>query len=137
MYFERFGENIWYYGDFVKIFDLKMGGLVMLGWSDGVLKLVGVRFGSVEIYNVLMRYFGGEVEDVVCVGRWRERDRDEMVCLFVVMKEGKGFDEGVRRWIGEVVRWELSVRYVLGVIEEVGGGVLKMGNGKKIEVVVK
>ncbi|VBB86661.1 Putative acetoacetyl-coenzyme A synthetase [Podospora comata] len=136
-YFERFGENIWHHGDFVKIPDSKTGGLVMLGRSDGVLKPAGVRFGSAEIYNVLTRHFGGEVEDAVCVGRRRERDRDETVCLFVVMKEGKGFDEGVRRRIGEVVRRELSARHVPGVIEEAGGGVPKTGNGKKIEVAVK
>lgn len=63
----------------------------MLGRSDGVLKPSGVRFGSAEIYNVLTKFFGGEIEDAVCVGRRRETDRDETVCLFVVMCEGRKF----------------------------------------------
>ncbi|KAK4123408.1 acetoacetate-CoA ligase [Parathielavia appendiculata] len=135
-YFERFGPRLWHHGDFVRM-DPATGGLVMLGRSDGVLKPAGVRFGSAEIYNVLTRFFAGEVEDAVCVGRRRECDRDETVCLFVVMKEGQVFDDGVRRRISEVVRRELSPRHVPGVIEEAKGGVPKTGNGKKIEVAVK
>lgn len=134
-YFERF-PGLWHHGDFVRM-DPRTGGLVMLGRSDGVLKPAGVRFGSAEIYNVLTRFFAADVEDAVCVGRRRASDRDETVCLFVVMAEGKAFDDGLRKRIVEVVRRELSPRHVPGVIEEAGGGVPKTGNGKKIEVAVK
>lgn len=134
-YFERF-PGLWHHGDFVRM-DPRTGGLVMLGRSDGVLKPAGVRFGSAEIYNVLTRFFAADVEDAVCVGRRRESDRDETVCLFVVMAAGKVFDEGLRRRIVDVVRRELSPRHVPGVIEEAKGGVPKTGNGKKIEVAVK
>ncbi|KAK4179683.1 putative acetoacetyl-coenzyme A synthetase [Triangularia setosa] len=136
-YFERFGVGIWHHGDFVRIPDGRTGGLVMLGRSDGVLKPAGVRFGSAEIYNVLTRHFAGEVEEAVCVGRRRERDRDETVCLFVVMSEGRVFTPESRKKIADTVRRELSARHVPGVIEEAGGGVPKTGNGKKIEVAVK
>ena len=51
-YFETF-PGVWHHGDFVRI-NPKTGGLVMLGRSDGVLKPAGVRFGSSEIYNVLL-----------------------------------------------------------------------------------
>jgi len=129
-YFERF-PGLWHHGDFVRI-DPVTGGLVMLGRSDGVLKPAGVRFGSAEIYNVLTRFFGAEVEDAVCVGRRRETDRDETVCLFVVMKEGNKFDEALREQIKSAVRRELSPRHVPGVIEECGpDGIPKTGNGKK------
>ncbi|KAK4230849.1 acetoacetyl-CoA synthetase [Podospora fimiseda] len=135
-YFERF-PGIWHHGDFVRI-DPATGGLVMLGRSDGVLKPAGVRFGSAEIYNVLARFFSQEVEEAVCVGRRREIDRDEAVCLFVVMKEGHKFEEGLRKKIADTIRRELSARHVPGVIEECGpAGVPKTGNGKKIEVAVK
>jgi acetoacetyl-CoA synthetase len=134
-YFDRF-PGLWHHGDFVRM-DPRTGGLVMLGRSDGVLKPAGVRFGSAEIYNVLTRFFAGEVEDAVCVGRRRETDRDETVCLFVVMADGKVFDEAVRKRVVQVVRRELSPRHVPGVIEEARGGVPKTGNGKKIEVAVK
>lgn len=134
-YFERF-PGLWHHGDFVRM-DPRTGGLVMLGRSDGVLKPAGVRFGSAEIYNVLTRFFAADVEDAVCVGRRRESDRDETVCLFVVVAPGKAFDDGLRRRIADVVRRELSPRHVPGVIEEAKGGVPKTGNGKKIEVAVK
>lgn len=128
-YFERF-DGVWHHGDFVRI-DPKTGGLTMLGRSDGVLKPAGVRFGSAEIYNVLTKFFGSEIEDAVCVGRRRETDRDETVCLFVVMAEGKTFTPVLREEIKDVIRKELSPRHVPGVIEECGSGIPKTGNGKK------
>ncbi|KAK7967236.1 acetoacetate ligase [Apiospora aurea] len=135
-YFERF-PGVWHHGDFVRI-DTRTGGLTMLGRSDGVLKPSGVRFGSAEIYNVLTRFFAGDVEDAVCVGRRRESDRDETVCLFVVMCEGKTFGDDLRQRIKAVIKSELSPRHVPGVVEECGpAGIPKTGNGKKIEVAVK
>ncbi|SPO03059.1 related to acetoacetyl-CoA synthetase [Cephalotrichum gorgonifer] len=101
-YFDRFsrgvgeGEGvapIWHHGDFVRVPEPGVGNLVMLGRSDGVLKPAGVRFGSAEIYNVLTRFFASEIEDALCVGRRREGDSDETVCLFVVTVEGRAFDE--------------------------------------------
>ena len=128
-YFERF-PGLWHHGDFVRM-DPQTGGLVMLGRSDGVLKPSWVRFGSAEIYNILTRFFAAEVEDAVCVGRRRETDRDETVCLFVVMCAGKQFDDGLRDKIKGVIRKELSPRHVPPVVEECGDGVPKTGNGKK------
>lgn len=104
----------------------------MLGRSDGVLKPAGVRFGSAEIYNILARFFAGEVEDAVCVGRRRETDKDETVCLFVVMAPGKTFSDELRERIRSVVRTELSPRHVPALVEECGpAGIPKTGNGKK------
>ncbi|KAM6524991.1 hypothetical protein FALCPG4_010558 [Fusarium falciforme] len=142
-YFERF-ENVcgvdgpvWHHGDFVRIPDPGTGSLVMLGRSDGVLKPSGVRFGSAEIYNILTRFFASEVEDAVCIGRRRETDTDETVCLFVVMVPGHKFGDDLRTRIKAKIKAELSPRHVPGVVEECGGGVPKTGNGKKIEVAVK
>ncbi|KAJ5247599.1 Malonamoyl-CoA synthetase vrtB [Penicillium chermesinum] len=82
-YFDVFGPNIWHHGDFVRVNPVT-GGVVMLGRSDGVLKPSGVRFGSAEIYNVLLKHFADEIEDSLCVGRRREGiDSDETVVLFV------------------------------------------------------
>ncbi|KAJ4350726.1 hypothetical protein N0V85_009686 [Neurospora sp. IMI 360204] len=136
-YFERFGTAMWHHGDFVRM-DPSTGALVMLGRSDGVLKPAGVRFGSAEIYNVLIRFFASEVEDAVCIGRRREFDRDETVCLFVVMVPGREFSGEVRDRIKNVIKRELSPRHVPGVVEECGpAGIPRTGNGKKIEVAVK
>ncbi|KEY64273.1 hypothetical protein S7711_09312 [Stachybotrys chartarum IBT 7711] len=142
-YFERFEDicgvqgSVWHHGDFVNIPDPGTGSLVMLGRSDGVLKPAGVRFGSAEIYNILIKFFAADVDDAVCVGRRRATDSDETVCLFVVMLPGKKLDEELRSAIKNKIRSELSPRHVPGVIEECGGGIPKTGNGKKIEVAVK
>lgn len=136
-YFERFAGvggakgAVWHHGDFVRVPEPALGNLVMLGRSDGVLKPAGVRFGSAEIYNVLTRFFGAEVEDALCVGRRREGDADEVVCLFVVMTGERVFDGEVRERIKGVIRRELSPRHVPGVVEECGGGIPKTTNGKK------
>ncbi|ROV98305.1 hypothetical protein VSDG_04481 [Cytospora chrysosperma] len=139
-YFERFaGNNIWHHGDFVVL--TKTGGLVMLGRSDGILKPAGVRFGSAEIYNVLARHFAPEIEDAVCVGRRRAGvDRDEAVCLFVVMAPGgRPFVRGdTDARLRAAIREQLSPRHVPAVVDECGpAGVPRTGNGKKIEVAVK
>ena len=136
-YFERFSNvcgvkgPVWHHGDFIRILNPGTGSLVMLGRSDGVLKPAGVRFGSAEIYNVLTRYFAAEVTEALCVGRRRETDTDETVCLFVTMAEGRKFDDDVRTRIKALIRKELSPRHVPGVVEECGGGIPKTGNGKK------
>jgi acetoacetyl-CoA synthetase len=136
-YFERFSDvcgakgAVWHHGDFVKMLDVSSGSLTMLGRSDGVLKPSGVRFGSAEIYNILTRFFASEIEDAVCVGRRREHDNDETVCLFVVMAPGKTFGEDLRATIKSKIKAELSPRHVPGVIEECSGGVPKTSNGKK------
>lgn len=112
----------------------------MLGRSDGILKPAGVRFGSAEVYNVLARFFAPEVDEAVCVGRRRPGlDRDEAVCLFVVMGRGREFVRGdTDRRIRDVIRAQLSPRHVPAVVDECGpAGVPKTGNGKKIEVAVK
>ncbi|KAI1653234.1 acetoacetate-CoA ligase [Daldinia decipiens] len=134
-YFERF-DGIWHHGDFLRM-NATTGGIVMLGRSDGVLKPGGVRFGSAEIYNLLTKFFGAEIEDAVCVGRRRETDRDETVCLFVVMAEGNKFTPDLQERIRDAIRKELSPRHIPAVIEECGAGVPKTLNGKKIEVAVK
>ena len=133
-YFETWGPAIWHHGDFVRI-NPPTGGMVMLGRSDGVLKPAGVRFGSAEIYNVLLEHFP-EVEDALCIGRRREADQDETVVLFVKMAEGQAFSEGLRGRVKEVVRRELSARHVPGVVDECEE-IPVTTNGKKVEVAVK
>ena len=96
----------------------------MLGRSDGILKPSGVRFGSAEIYNILLNHFSAEVEDALCIGRRRECDSDETVVLFLKMVpgsstgEGKGVSEDLKARIKATVRRELSARHVPGVIDE-------------------
>lgn len=114
-YFETF-PGVWYHGDFVR-FNPETGGLIMLGRSDGVLKPAGVRFGSSEIYNILLKHFP-EVEDSLCVGRRREVDIDETVVLFLKMARERTFTRDLAENIRATVRSELSARHVPGIIDE-------------------
>lgn len=115
-YFDKF-PSVWHHGDFVR-FSPQTGGLVMLGRSDGILKPAGVRFGSAEIYNVLLKHFADDVADALCIGRRREGvDADETVCLFLKMAEGKPFEEGLADRIRKTIRMELSARHVPGIVE--------------------
>ena len=106
----------------------------MLGRSDGVLNPMGVRFGSSEIYNVLLKHFSSEVEDALCIGRKRETDVDEVVVLFLKMAKGHAFDEELIKNIQKSVRSELSARHVPKIIDETPEIPFTM-NGKKVEMI--
>ncbi|KAF2189073.1 acetoacetate-CoA ligase [Zopfia rhizophila CBS 207.26] len=138
-YFNKFaGVNdkpVWHHGDFVR-FNPETGGLWMLGRSDGILKPAGVRFGSAEIYNVLLEHFADEVADALCIGRRREEDSDETVCLFLKMAEGKEFEKTLVDRIKVTVRKALSARHVPSVVEECPE-IPVTTNGKKVEGAVK
>lgn len=139
-YFETFthpdnkDKVVWHHGDFVR-FNPKTGGIHMLGRSDGVLNPSGVRFGSSEIYNLLLAHFP-EVEDALCIGRKRESDADEVVILFLKMAKDQKCDEELVGRIKSTVRKELSARHVpswVGKCPEIP----YTGNGKKVEGAVK
>lgn len=120
-YFDKFENEkkqpIWHHGDFVR-FNPETGGLWMLGRSDGILKPAGVRFGSAEIYNVVLEHFAEDVEDALCIGRRRETDTDETVVLFLKMHEGRNFQSDL---IGEIkfkIKSALSARHVPAIVDE-------------------
>jgi acetoacetyl-CoA synthetase len=120
-YFDKFndeaGKPIWHHGDFVR-FSPDTGGIWMLGRSDGILKPAGIRFGSAEIYNVLLEHFTDEVADALCIGRRREEDNDETVVLFLKMAEGKRFSKELVDGIKGAVKKALSARHVPGIVDE-------------------
>lgn len=133
-YFEQF-EGVWHHGDFVR-FTPETGGMIMLGRSDGILKPSGVRFGSAEIYNIILEHFPDQVEDALCIGRRREQDSDETVVLFLKMKDGVAFSDKLVDDIKGVVRKELSARHVPGIVDECPE-IPVTTNGKKVEGAVK
>lgn len=139
-YFETFthpktGKAIWHHGDYIRI-NPKTGGIWMLGRSDGVLNPMGVRFGSSEIYNVLLKHFSTQIEDALCIGRKREQDVDEVVVLFVKMAKDQTFSDKLVKNIQDMVRKELSARHVPKIISETPEIPYTM-NGKKVEGAVK
>lgn len=141
-YFEAFekdggkeGEPVWWHGDFVRLNPIT-GGMWILGRSDGVLKPGGVRFGSSEIYNIVLKHFSEEVEDALCIGRRREVDEDETVVLFLQMAKGKQFNEELVQKVKDIIKQELSGRHVPGIIDEAPCIPVTV-NGKKVEGAVK
>jgi acetoacetyl-CoA synthetase len=120
-YFDKFENErkqpIWHHGDFVR-FSADTGGLWMLGRSDGILKPAGVRFGSAEIYNVVLEHFAQEAADALCIGRRRETDTDETVVLFLKMNEGQELSPDLVAKIKTTIKQGLSARHVPAVIDE-------------------
>lgn len=114
-YFNTFA-GVWHHGDFIRL-NPATGGLWMLGRTDGVLKPAGVRFGSSEVYNVLLKHFP-DVEDALCIGRRRDTDRDEIVVLFVKMAPETRFSAELAESIQRLIRSELSARHVPAIVDE-------------------
>jgi len=113
-YFARF-PGIWHHGDYVAI--TQTGGMLMLGRSDSILNPAGVRFGSAEIYNVLLAKFP-DIADSVCVGQQKAGDADERVLLFVKMEQGKELTPELVAKVKKAIREDLSARHVPSVLVE-------------------
>jgi acetoacetyl-CoA synthetase len=133
-YFTTF-PGAWHHGDFIKI-SPQHRGLLMLGRSDGLLKPAGVRFGSAEIYNLLLNFFPIQISDALCVGRRRAQDADEAVILFLLMADGHVLDEPLKSKVKQVIARELSGRHVPAFVEACPE-IPVTTNGKKVEVAVK
>ncbi|KAK2596146.1 hypothetical protein QQS21_006423 [Conoideocrella luteorostrata] len=133
-YFERF-PGVWAHGDFIRI-NPRTGGLFMLGRSDGVLNPSGVRFGSAEIYNLVLKRFPEMVEDSLCIGRRQSGDMDETVILFLKMRKEGIFGAQFVASVKRAIREELSARHVPAIIDECPD-IPVTANGKKVEVLIK
>jgi len=128
-YFEEF-EGVWHHGDYIEI--TRNSGIVMLGRSDATLNPQGVRIGTSEIYRVVENM--EEIEDSVVVGK--KLDDDELVILFVKLKEGLNLDNNLIKLIRSGIRNNCSPRHVPAIIKEVVDIPYTI-NGKKVEIAVK
>ena len=128
-YFEEF-EGIWHHGDYIEI--TNNGGIVMLGRSDATLNPQGVRIGTSEIYRVIENM--EEIEDSVVVGK--KIDDDELVVLFVKLKEGVELTNNLIKLIRSGIRNNCSPRHVPSIIKQVPDIPYTI-NGKKVEIAVK
>ena len=104
-YFSKF-PGVWAHGDFAE--ETERGGYVIHGRSDAVLNPGGVRIGTAEIYRQVERI--EEVADAVCVGQ--ERDGDQRVVLFVVLRPGAALDAALVQRIKQGIRAGASPRHV-------------------------
>ncbi len=128
-YFEEF-KGIWHHGDYIEI--TNNGGIVMLGRSDATLNPQGVRIGTSEIYRVIENM--EEIEDSVVVGK--KLDDDELVVLFVKLKEGVELTNNLIKLIRSGIRNNCSPRHVPSIVNQVPDIPYTI-NGKKVEIAVK
>jgi acetoacetyl-CoA synthetase len=110
-YFARFA-GVWCQGDFAEL--TPAGGLVIHGRSDTVLNPGGVRIGTAEIYRVVDRF--PEVVESVAVGV--DREGDQAIALFVVLREGRDLTSGLVARLRDSLRREESPRHVPAFIRQ-------------------
>ncbi len=128
-YFEDF-EGIWTHGDWVE--ETESGGLIVYGRSDATLNPGGVRIGTAEIYRQVEQM--DQVVEAICVGQ--DRDGDQRVILFVVLRAGLVLDDGLRHEIRQQIRAETTPRHVPAVIAQVPD-IPRTKSGKIVELAVK
>lgn len=120
--------GVWTHGDWITLH--ADGSCVITGRSDATLNRGGVRLGTSEIYEVLDDL--PEVADSLVV---HLEDGDQLF-LFVVMREGTVFSDGVRDRIRQTLRTSLSPRHSPDRIEAVRA-VPRTLSGKRVEVPIK
>ncbi len=104
-YFERF-PGVWHHGDYARL--TPGGGLVISGRSDATLNPGGVRIGTAEIYRVVDA-LPEVLESIVVAHR---HDNDDRVILFVRLREGVAWDDGLKLRIRAAIRAGLTPRHV-------------------------
>jgi acetoacetyl-CoA synthetase len=80
-----------------------------------VLNPGGVRIGTAEIYRQVEQM--DEVEEGLCIGQ--EWDNDTRVVLFVRLREGLTFDDGLEAEIRKRIRGNATPRHVPAKIVQV------------------
>ncbi|XP_039258965.2 acetoacetyl-CoA synthetase-like [Styela clava] len=134
-YFAKF-PGVWSHGDYC-IFNSKTNGIVMLGRSDATLNPNGVRFGTTELYGIVERAFGKDVEDCVAVAQRSVSASSfgERVILFVKMMQNALFSEDLAKKIKSEIRRLLSPRHVPALVLETKDIPYTI-SGKKVEMAV-
>ncbi|KIX10167.1 acetoacetate-CoA ligase [Rhinocladiella mackenziei CBS 650.93] len=145
-YFAVF-PHVWTHGDFMRI-NPETKGIYILGRSDGVLNPSGIRFGSSEIYNILLTpRFTPYISDACVVGQQRNQapyfDTTEKVVLFVKCtpsakrsKDPLQLDPDLERKIRDQIAKDLSRRHVPTFIFRAAEIPYNV-NGKKLEIQVR
>jgi len=128
-YFHKI-PGVWLHGDYIEVRD--SGGVIVYGRSDATLNPGGVRIGTAEIYRIVERL--DEVSDSLVIGI--EEDNDLRMILFLVLKNGRDLNPGLKLKIQQTLRREATPRHVPGEMYSVGA-VPKTLNGKKMELAVR
>jgi acetoacetyl-CoA synthetase len=127
-YFDHF-PGVWRHGDFISI--TNHGGVIIYGRSDSTLNRGGIRFGTSEIYRIAESF--DEVSDSIAAVK--NIDNDQLIILFLVLKEGYNLDKKLLESIRAVIRKELTPRHVPDYIIWINE-IPTTINGKKVELAV-
>lgn len=128
-YFQGF-PNVWAHGDYAE--KTEHGGLIIYGRSDATLNPHGVRFGTAELYQVILQM--PEIVDCIAVGQdWQH---DTRVILFVQLALGINWSPELKKQLVGAIRQQLSPRHVPAKILAVRG-IPKTMNGKIMETAVR
>jgi acetoacetyl-CoA synthetase len=131
-YFAKFGDSIWCHGDSIVEFDkADGGGFLILGRSDLVMNVHGIRLGSSDIYRVTERI--PWVADACAVGQ--ECAGDVRMVLVLELVAGQALSPERILEIKQAIRADLSPRHVPSVV--LSASIPYTFSGKKCETAVK
>jgi acetoacetyl-CoA synthetase len=109
-------EGVWTHGDLIEI--TPDGSARMLGRSDGVLNVRGMRIGPAEIYNVLQGI--PEIDEAMAVEqRTGAAAGDSRIVLLAVMREGSELDASLKARIRTLLAREASPAHVPSIMASV------------------
>ena len=120
--------GVWRHGDLIEVTD---EGIVVYGRSDATLNPGGVRIGTAEIYRPLQAL--SEVMEALAVGK--KEDGDEVIWLFVVLREDVTLDEDLTKRIKGAIRQDSSPRHTPKRVFQVSQ-LPRTRSGKLVEVAV-
>jgi len=127
-YFSHFA-GAWRHGDLIEI--TPQQGVVVYGRSDATLNPGGVRIGTAEIYRPLEAI--DAILEAAAVGK--RDDGDEVIWLFVVLRDGHTVDEALERTIKHTLRSKASPRHVPKRIVQVSA-LPHTRSGKMMEIAI-
>ena len=97
-YFERFGEGVWYHGDWA--FVDADGFWFLQGRSDDTINVAGKRVGPAEVEAAIVEH--PDASEAAAVGIPDELKGEDVV-VFVVLKPGVEESEALRRALSDAV----------------------------------
>jgi acetoacetyl-CoA synthetase len=121
---------IWRHGDWIEI--TERGTAIISGRSDSTINRGGVRMGTAEIYRAVLAV--DDVVDALVVDI--QRDGEDWMPLFVVLREGVELDDELIKRIRTRIREDCSPRHVPNEIVAVAE-VPRTLSGKVLELPVK
>jgi acetoacetyl-CoA synthetase len=114
-YFAR-NPGVWTHGDFIEI--TERGTARILGRSDGVMNIRGIRIGPAEIYQVLQDF--PEVSQALAVAQQDEREAGGMrMVLLITPSPGRQLTPEVAMRIRRAIGARLTAAHVPAVIADV------------------